>query len=388
MSMTDTWWPSGSTGPAAPTGGTGEGYNDPTQLHRELRLAFPWIDQIGLSVEFFRDLAATAASADEAVVRLRETPQFKSRFPGLYRSDGSIRMTEGQYLQQESSYRQLLRQHGLPEDQYRTPSSLVGFFEGEIDPNELEQRLSVYQQVKEGSQDIKDAMFVYGGLDVTDDDLFEAVVDPAAGQELSNQYNAAVAAQRFDYESFITRATQAGLNRVATELSQMEKTGTVTGAVVQRILSVDTGFARQIMDVLYTGGSSVNGSPTMSLQDLLSTFQEAAIGAAASEVGLELPTLERVQELRAAGVERNQAQKAYQEYARNKNLYGAAVKRARGTDFNQSSFEKAVFLGDPNATNDLTAGIASEDAAGRSQGSFQFDQDRSGRIFQRGLRSF
>lgn len=377
----------GVTQTPPPSGGNQQLESDPTALVRELRASFPWIDQIGLDIKFFQEMAATVVSADELVIKLRETPQFKQRFPGLYRSDGTIRMTEGQYLQQEAGYRQLLRQYGYPEDQYKTPASLVGFFENEIDPNELQERLDVYQQVKDGSQELKDAMYVYAGMDVTDDDLFEAIVDPAAGQQLADKYNAQVAAQQFDYAGFITRATQAGLSRVASELTKMQKTGAVTGAVVQRVLSVDPNFARQIMDVLYTGGQSVNEATPLSLQELLATFEEAALGAAATEVGLELPTLERIQELRAAGVQRTQAQQAYREFARNENLYGAAVQRARGSEFGQQDFEAAVFLGDAAATTDLAQGLAYEAAAGRSQGSFQFDQDRTGRIFQRGLRA-
>lgn len=373
--------------PNPPTNNPADLVTDPTAFVNELRGLFPWLDQIGLSTEFFHELAATSASPDEVVVKLRATPQYRQRFPALHRADGSLRMNEAQYLATEGVYRQLLRQYGYPEEQYRTPQSLVGFFEGEIDGNELRQRLDIYRQLQDGSQDLKDAMYVYGGMSVTDDDLFEAIVDPAAGQRLTETYNANVAAQQFDYEGFISRATSAGLSRVAQELTSMERNGAVTGQVVQRILSVDPGFARQIMDVLYTGGSSkVNQAQPFTLQELLSTFEEAALGAAATEVGLELPTLERIQELRAAGIERARAKTGFALYAKDGNLFNAAVQRATGSGFDQGQFEQAAFLEDPDQTRRLGQGLAYERSAGLTPGGFRFDQDRTGRIFQRGLR--
>lgn len=350
----------------------------------ELETRYPWMKQMGISASWFQEAAATSSAADEIVSKIRQTPQFKARFPGLYRKDGSMRMNEAQYLQTEATYRGLLRQYGFNVDAYSTPASLVGFFDSEMDGNELQSRLKTYTDIKQSSQATKDAFYVYSGLEITDEDLYSAAVDPAARQNLTDAYNARIAGQTFDYTTFITRATEVGNQRVAKLLGDMSATGAVTGAAVQAVLNTDPAFARTIMDALYTGGG-LEGSSTLSLNDLLSTFEEAALGAAASNAGLELPTKERIAELRTAGIQRAQAQEAYSTFGQQKGIYSAATQRAGFGTFDQTQFEDAAFLGNAKAAQALASGMAAETAAGRDQGEFRF-REEANRIVQGGLR--
>lgn len=358
-------------------------------LFDEMKQIFPWIEEIGLSPAWFQNTAATSASSAEIVAQIRSTPQYKMRFPGLSRADSTLRMTEAQYIQQETAYRQLLQQYGFDvAKDYKTPATLIGFFEGEIAPSELQDRLSVFKQVQEGGQRIKDSFYVYAGLNISDDDLYEAIVDPAAEQNLKSQYNQAVAAQPFDYATWISRATYVGLHNVANQLSRLQGQGAVTAEAVQRIQSMDPQFAQQIMDVLYTGGDLSGQGGTLSLQELLDSFEFAAIGAAAQNAGLELPTRERLSEIRAAGVERSKAISAYQEFGRQQGSLTAAIERARGTAFGQREFEAATFLGDASAARDLEAGLQYQEAASKQQGAFRFDQDNRGRFRQAGFTNY
>lgn len=356
----------------------------PGDLLASLRDTFPWIDQIGLTPEFFRDLVAEGVNGAEMLARIRQAPQYKARFPGLWRQDGSLRMDEGQYVQQEQAYRQLLRQFGYG-DQYTTPQSLQGFFDGELDPNELRDRLSTYQNIQDSGQQVKDAFYVYAGLRVSDDDLYQAVVDPAAAQRLQDEYNQRVAASTFDYETWINRATEVGLQRVADTLGALQKNGALTGSAVQAVLRTDPNFARRIMDALYTNA----GQPgqTLDLQDLVSSFEYAAIGAAARNAGFDLPTKERVAQIRAAGVDRARAQSAYLEFAKaGQARVDDAVRRATGGRFSQADFEDASFLGDGAKAAALQNGLAREDAAGQAAGGFNPQMDRRGRLVQPGMR--
>lgn len=366
------------------TTGAGDLAGDPSAFIAELKSLFPWIDELGLEPAWFQEVAATSAGADEAVMRLRQAPQYQARFPGLYRSDGSIRMNEAQYLARENDYRQVLRQAGFDMSNYEKPSQLVGFFEGEIDPNELQQRVVTYRQVEQSSQQQRDAFYVYAGLDVGVDDLYEAVVDPAARQRLADEYNRAVASQAFDYETWITRATEVGLQRVADQLTVLQSRGAVTSRAVQAVLSVDTGFARQIMDAIYTGGAPGDDSSTLSLEDVLSSFEYAAIGAAARNSGLVLPDKERLAEIRAAGVERRQAIESYMAFGRDRERLSAASEAAGFGGITQDEFERGAFLGDAGAARELDRAVAREEASGRSAGAFRFSEDR-GRLVQRGF---
>lgn len=348
----------------------------------ELRASFPWIDQVGLSPEFFQDLVATSASGAEIISKLRQQPQYRARFQGLWRGDGSVRMTEAEYLRTERDYRTLLKQYGMESE----APNVSKFFEGEVDPNELSDRLKLYKQVTEGGRAVKDAFYVYAGIRLTDDDLYGAMIDPTKQSALYDQYNAQVSSSSFDYTTWITRATEVGLDRAAKTLGDSQKSGALTGQAVQNVLRTDPTFARSIMDALYTGGTPGQGTG-LSLQELISSFEYAAIGAAASQAGLAMPSKERIQEIRASGVDRAKAMSGYQQYAQQAGAFDAAVRRVGGDGFGQGDFEKAAFLGDTTAANTLDRALAREKAAGESGGGFRFDMDRSGRLNQQGMRT-
>ena len=355
-------------------------------LLNELTAMFPWLGQIGFTPEFLQNLVADSATPDEMITRIRQEPVYKARFPGLWRQDGSLRMNEAQYIQQESAYRSLLRQYGFG-DAYADgkPQALVGFFDAEVDPNELRDRLSTYRQIKEDGQAVKDAFYVYAGLTVSDDDLYNAVVDPAAAQNLQNEYNARVASSSFDYSTWITRATERGLQRVSETLTNLQTSGALTGQAVQTVLRTDPTFARSIMDAIYTNA----GQPgeTLNLADLMSSFEYAAIGADAKNAGFDLPTKERIGAIRAAGVDRAKAQSSYTQFATaGLSRVDDAVRRATQGRFTVQDFEDATFLGDAGKQAALQNGLAREDAAGKGTGGFQQQLDNRGRMVQNGLR--
>lgn len=351
----------------------------------ELRTMFPWVEQLGLTPEFFHNLTAESASADEVVVKLRAQPQYKARFAGMWRPDGSMRMNEAQYLGREQDFRDVLRQFGY-DGTYTTAQSMVGFFDSEMDPNELRDRMSTYRQITESGEQVRDAFYVYAGLDVSIDDLYQAAVDPAAEQRLSDAYNARVAATSFDYQSWITRATDRGLQRVADTLGQLRKSGALTGQAVQTVLRTDPNFARSIMDAIYTNAGQAGGRQ-LNLSDLLASFEYAAIGAAAKSSGLDMPSKDRLAMIRAAGVDRAKATTSYVQYGTMASKIDDAVRRATGGRFTQADFEDATFLNDGVKQANMRAGLAVEDAAGADVGTFQLQADSRGRFAQKGMRT-
>lgn len=350
----------------------------------ELNAASPWLAQIGLDARWFQDAASEASGPAELITKMRATPQFKARFPGMYRDDGSVRMNEAQYLAREADYRKLLSQYGYDEKLYATPATLIGFFDSEVDPNEFQSRLQTYADVQKSSQAKKDAFYVYAGITLTDDDLYAAIVDPAAAQNLASEYNRRVAAGAFDYATFITRATEVANQRVADVLTTMSKNGAATGAAVQAVLGIDPQFARTIMDAIYTGGTGNTSTATLSLEELLSSFEYAAVGAAATESGLQLPTRERIAEIRQAGIEAKQAKDTYAQYGQNREQISGAVQRAGFDEFTQDEFEQAQFLGNGALSAQLTQGLAKEEAAGKGSGEFRFTEN-NGRLAQSGF---
>lgn len=357
-------------------------------LYQDLVNSFPWIRDIGLSMAWIQGVLAKAQSPAEIVAEIRKTPQYEQRFPGMYRADGSARFTEAGYVQYEQDVRRVLRQYGQNVDRdYRSPIAFVGFMEAEKDVNEIRDNLTVWRQVNSpGGDSFRDAFYVYTGKPIKPEDLYQAAVDPAAGQNLRENYVRA-ATMQFDYDKWIERATQVGLDRVARQLERLQRQGAVTAQVVQRMMSTNAQFARQVMEAIYSGGSAESVAQPLPLQDMLEAFEFAAIGAAATDAGLVMPTKERLVEIRRAGVERSQAIQSYRRFGRDAGMIAAAVARSRGKIFGQREFEQAEFFGSATATQDLEAGFAYMESVGREQGQFRFTE-RNGRIGQAGLRAY
>ena len=355
-------------------------------LFDDLLAQNPVLRELNLSASWLQNAVAESASPRELYNRITMLPQYKQRFQGARRSDGTIRWSEAEHIRRENEIRGLLRQYGK-EAEYLTPASMIGFHESEKSLDEIRDNLEIWQYVQTGGTTIKETFYVYAGLNLQDDDLYESVVDPSREQALFNEYNAKRAAMAFDYPGWITRATEVANQRVATELQTLQRQGALTGQAVQRILSVDPTFARQMMDVLYTGGQMGGHAGTLDLQTLMSAYEFSAIGAAAREAGLELPTKERLFEIRAAGTDRAAAIKGYREYGRDQNRLAAAVMRARGVGFGVQQFESAEFLGNAEDSRNLRAGLGYMDAAGKTQGQFRFREDQ-GRITQMGFSKY
>jgi hypothetical protein len=360
-----------------------------TPLWEEIFLSFPELQTLGVTANQLKEIRATSSGMAEMVEKLRGLDVVKRRTQAMYRADGSRRFsTEAELFAWEDQVRDVLRRAGEDVDRnYATPETLIGFAENNLSPDEIRDRLQVWKGVKENGQRAREIFYVYAGLNFNDDDLYEALVDRGKGQNLQNSVNAGVATQLSSpnaWESWIDRARQAGNARVVGILQQAQQQGSTTAAAVQRVINVDPAFANQIMDSLYNGGDPDAGD-FLDLTAMLDAYEFMAVGAAAEGAGLELPTLERLKEIRGAGIERSKAVDSYQQFGLNKDRLNAAVLRARGQSFTQADFENATFFGDVTARQELEAGEANMAAAGRRQGQFAFGRAPGGQFVQTGL---
>lgn len=348
---------------------------DPVQVGTQravdvVRSLFPWADELGLT-GMLDNLIRGGSSAEEAYANVVKSPQYQAQFAGMIDASGVRRFAnERQYLDTINDYRDVLKEFGALDPGRDKNLDYVNLIEQGIDPNELRQRFTVYRELEAGSQEGRDAFYVYAGMKVSVDDLYRATVDPGYGQQLTSEYDRAVMASPFDYQTFITRATEVGLARAADTLRAMQQRGMVTGQVVSRLLTTDPGFARQVMGALFAGAPTENGT-ALGLNELLTSFDLAVLASAATEQGLELPTRERVTQLRQAGVTRARALQAYGGFARSQNVLQGAAQRANlGQDFSLQMWEEAVLLGKGQAVGDLSRITATESNFGRPEGSF------------------
>ena len=87
-------------------------------------------------------------SADTISILLQDTSEYKQRFAANeQRKDRGLPiLSPAEYLSTEASYRQLMRQSGLPEGFYDQPSDFTSFISKDVSPSELKSRVDLASQ--------------------------------------------------------------------------------------------------------------------------------------------------------------------------------------------------------------------------------------------------
>lgn len=119
------------------------------------------------------------SSIDDIGVQLRESQAFQKRFAAneQRRAANKPAYSVSQYLQLESSYRNVLRAAGMPKDFYDTTEDFQNFIAQDISPDELQYRVQQgYQAVKEADPAVVDELKNLYGLD--DNTLAAYFIDP------------------------------------------------------------------------------------------------------------------------------------------------------------------------------------------------------------------
>ena len=114
-----------------------------------------------------------AGMSESAIVaQLRETPEYKKRFPGMaaLKAQGYNAISEAEYLQLEDSYHQALQGAGLPAGFYDQPEDFVKFMSNGVDAQELKQRavaaVDLANQVDSTQRELLSSMYGVGTGDI------------------------------------------------------------------------------------------------------------------------------------------------------------------------------------------------------------------------------
>ena len=353
--------------------------------------SFPWASELGF-LDLIEDLVVKGAGPEQIIAEVRQSEMYNKMFPGMLGPGGVRRyQTEREYINAVDDYRQVLKDHGQYDPGQDNPADYIAFMDAGIDPNELGDRFTTFEALERGTEDLRAAFYVYAGMEVTTDDLYQAVVSPQFRQELTNEYDRNVAEQPFDYETFIAKAHEMGKIRMVDTLETMQGAGVLTGGVVSRILALDDALGQHIMGALFTGGTTDAGpGKTLDLNELTEAFSAAIIGASATEAGFGMPTKERIEEFRQAGIQAAAVRSTYQNLAmRAPQLTGMLQRAGRGAELTRTpetigsaTLAEEEILG---TTREITFAEQAETARGRRAGGFQTGQQ--GRRFTQPGRS-
>ncbi len=130
------------------------------------------------------NLWAEHGDMDIALGHLRQTNEYAVAFPGIRRDDGSLRMSEQEYLSHREAFRREFTQWGL------NPSVFEGhhrqLIEGEVTVAEFRQRLGAFiPGVIRNLPSIREEFGRFYGIDAMDDRaLVAAAIDPQVGLDI------------------------------------------------------------------------------------------------------------------------------------------------------------------------------------------------------------
>tara|TARA_R100001463_G_scaffold48448_8_gene97561 strand:- start:1442 stop:2761 length:1320 start_codon:yes stop_codon:yes gene_type:complete len=148
------------------------------------QLAKQMLDDYGLSSLFpeIESFLLKGLSAEAAVGRIRDTQEFKDRFPGLQGrvDNGYNAISPATYLTLEDNYRNLMVEAGFAPGFYDEPEDLAAFIANDVRPDEVNERIKLAQRAVMDADPLVKAELQerFGiGLD-TEADLVSYFLDP------------------------------------------------------------------------------------------------------------------------------------------------------------------------------------------------------------------
>ena len=354
---------------------------------------FPWAKDLNLGRMI--EAAVTEGIDDDVLIaQVRDTPQYLATFPGITDEDGRMRFkNEQSYVDQVREYRNVLIDAGsigsreIFNPRTENPVDYATLMERGISTDELQNRLDTYRDLTNNSAHVRATFKIYANMDVSVDDLYQAVVDPEASRTLVGRYNENLLNANFDYSNWVANATSAALEATAETLSILEAQGALPEGAVARINALTDQQAQGLVEALYLGDPD-NEDPLLDLDELIEAFQFALIGGAAAEQGLGAPSMARGGAFRQAGITRATALKGYGAYVNQGSMIESMLSRTNireegAARFGQEDFENAVFLSQAPEVDLITRARQDEMARGRAPGGFA-TTSRGARLAQPG----
>ena len=189
---------------------------------------------LGSLVEPLKNLISDpTVSPSEFTIRLRQTDAYKTRFASNAKriAKGLRAITEGEYLELEDRYQDIMRRYGLPQSYYTRgelgrQEGFEKFIEFDVSPVELEERISTAQnRLFNAPPEVMRLMSDFYGDVVSNGDALAYILDPQrALSEIQRRVTAA---------EIGAGAAQAGLATTRQRAEELQRFG-ITGEEARR----------------------------------------------------------------------------------------------------------------------------------------------------------
>jgi hypothetical protein len=231
-------------------------------------------------------------SADTISILLQDSSEYKQRFAGneMRKQKGLPVLSPAEYLSVESSYRQLMRQAGLPQGFYDQPSDFNDFIGKDIAPTEVKTRIDLASQATAlAHPQYKEALQKMYGL--TDSQITAYFLDEDKALPILQKQAAAAAIGAEALKRGLTISEQSE-NYALSGVTQ-QQAAQAYGTIAQQLPGYQQfagSFGEQVSQsdfeqAMFGGGAAGQEDPTHKLERLASWNRARAVGASGAAAG-------------------------------------------------------------------------------------------------------
>jgi len=179
---------------------------------------FPYLDD--RLIRLYLDKYAESGNERLALAEMRADPIMAEVYPGIKRTDGSLRMTEQEYVAAVDNMKATVRTYNLNPNEFA--DDIVNAISGDVSPLEFRQRMEAgYEGVVNNIPQVKQAYLDNFGVDLPDESIFAMFVSPnVATKILEGQIRASQVLGEAEAAGFGGITAQVGTSLVQQGLSQ------------------------------------------------------------------------------------------------------------------------------------------------------------------------
>lgn len=179
---------------------------------------YPYLDD--RLIRLFLNKYAESGNERLALAEMRADPIMNDIYPGIKRTDGSLRMTEQEYVAAVDNMKATVRTYNLNPNEFA--DDIVNAISGDVSPLEFRQRMEAgYEGVVNNIPQVKEAYLKNFGIDLPDESIFAMFVSPnVATKILEGQIRASQVLGEAEAAGFSGITAKIGQSLVQQGLSQ------------------------------------------------------------------------------------------------------------------------------------------------------------------------
>jgi len=179
---------------------------------------YPYLDD--RLIRLFLNKYAESGNERLALAEMRADPLMEEVYPGIKRKDGSLRMTEQEYVAAVDNMKATVRTYNLNPNEFQ--DDIVNAISGDVSPLEFRQRMEAgYEGVVNNIPQVKKAYLENFGIDLPDESIFAMFVSPnVATKILEGQIRASQVLGEAEAAGFGGITAQVGTSLVQQGLTQ------------------------------------------------------------------------------------------------------------------------------------------------------------------------